>query len=111
MKQAGAELNVHTISRMREQIGPKASEDRLKRRNRKKRDNEDIQCAQPAMDQHLVDDHLEEQWRDETEELKKKRCKQDLAEKPAIFADGAQEPGNVKAARQIAEPHSSGHQE
>ena len=53
------------------------------------------------MHQHLVDHHLEEQRRDEREELQEERGDQHLAEQPAILVDRAQEPGDVESARQI----------
>ena len=53
------------------------------------------------MDQHLVDDDLEEQRRDEREELQEERGDQHLAELLAVFVDRAQKPGDVEPARQI----------
>jgi len=46
--------------------------------------------------QHLVDNDLEEQRRDEGEELDEERGKQDLAEQLAVFDDGRDEPAEVE---------------
>ena len=55
-----------------------------------------------AMHQHLVDDHLEEQRRDQREELQEERRDQHLAQETPIFVDRAQEPGDVEAAGDVA---------
>ncbi len=62
------------------------------------------------MHQHLVDDDLEEQRRDERKELKEERGDQYLAKQTAIFVDRAQEPGDIEAARKIHQPGAPRHQ-
>ena len=55
------------------------------------------------MHQHLVDHDLEEQRRDQREQLQEERGDQHLAEQAAVFVDGAQEPGDVEAPDEIGE--------
>ena len=83
------------------QIGAQDAEDRLENRNGDEPDNEHVERAQGAVDQHLVDDDLEEQRRDERKQLEEERGGEDLAEQIAVFVDGAEEPADVEAARKI----------
>jgi hypothetical protein len=64
-----------------------------------------------AVHQHLVDDHLEKQWRNQREELQEERSDQHLAQQPAVFVDRAEEPGDVEAATEIGEPSTARHQD
>ena len=63
------------------------------------------------MHEHLVDDDLEEQRRDERKELKEERGDQHLAEQMAVLVDRPQEPRNVEAAREIRQFRSARHQD
>ena len=73
----------------------------LEHRDRHQADDQHVERAQAAMHQHLVDDDLEEQRRDQREQLQEERGDQHLAEQMAIFVDRAEEPGDVEAARQV----------
>ena len=64
-------------------------------------DDQHVERAHAAMHQHLVDDDLEEQRRDEREELQEERGDQHLAEQAAVFVDRAEEPGDVEPAGEI----------
>ena len=64
-----------------------------------------------AMDQHLVDHDLEEQRRDQRKKLQEERGDQNLAEEAAIFVDGAEEPGDVEAPREVEQPGAPRHQD
>ena len=63
------------------------------------------------MHEHLVDDDLEEQRRDEGKELKEERDDQHLAEEMAVLVDGPQEPRDVEAAREVRQFRSARHQD
>jgi hypothetical protein len=58
----------------------------------------------------LVDDDLEEQRRDQREDLQEERGNQHLAEQASVFVNGTEEPGDVEPARQIDEAGPPGHQ-
>ena len=63
------------------------------------------------MHEHLVDDDLEEQRRDQRKQLKEERGDQHLAQQTAVFVHGAQEPGDVEAAREIDQAGAPRHQD
>ena len=63
------------------------------------------------MHQHLVDDHLEEQRRDQCEQLQKEGGDQHLAQEMAIFVDRSQKPGDVETAGDVRQSRSAGHQD
>ncbi len=63
------------------------------------------------MHQHLVDDHLEEQRRDQGEQLQEERRDQHFAQEAAIFVDRAQEPGDVEAAGDVRQAGPARHQD
>ncbi len=56
------------------------------------------------MHQHLVDHDLEEQRRDQREELQEERGDQHFAQQTAVFVDRAQKPGDVEPARDVDSP-------
>jgi|tagenome__1003787_1003787.scaffolds.fasta_scaffold20941770_1 hypothetical protein len=62
------------------------------------------------MRQHLVGDDLEEQRRNQGEELQEERGDQHFAEQPAVFVHRLEEPGDIKLARQIRERGAPRHQ-
>ena len=64
-----------------------------------------------AVHQHLVDDHLEEQRRDQGEQLQEERGDQHLAQKMAIFVDRSQKPGDVEPAGDVGQSGPAGHQD
>ena len=66
---------------------------------------------QAAMHQNLVDDHLEEQRRDQSEHLQEERGDQHLAEQMPVFMDRPHEPGYVEAARHLRQSSPACHQD
>ena len=82
-EQPGAQLDVDPVGRMRKKISAQDAEDGLENRNRHQPDDQHIERAQRAMHQHLVDDHLKEQRRDQREQLQKERGDEHLAEQAA----------------------------
>ena len=63
------------------------------------------------MHEHLVDDDLEEQRRDQGEQLQEEGGDQHFGEEAAVLVDGAEEPGDVEAAREIDEARPPCHQD
>jgi hypothetical protein len=62
------------------------------------------------VNQDLVDDDLEEQRRDQREQLEEERRHQHLAEHVAVLVQGAEKPGDVEAARQVQDALARRHQ-
>ena len=63
------------------------------------------------MHQHLVDDHLKEQRRDQGEQLQEERRDQHLAQEMPIFVDRSQKPGDVEPAGDVRQSGPAGHQD
>ena len=72
-------------------IGAQDAENALEHRNRHQADDQDIERGEAAMHQHLVDHDLEEQRRDQREQLQEERGDQHLAQQMAVFVDRADE--------------------
>ena len=66
-------------------------------------DHQDVEGGQAAMHQHLVDHHLEEQRRQQREDLQEERGGEHFAEDPAVFPHRAEKPAEVEAVSEIAE--------
>jgi hypothetical protein len=67
--------------------------------------------AQAAMHQHFVNDHLEEQRRNQREELEEEGCGQHFGEHPPVLANSAHEPGEVEAARKVRQARAARHKD
>ena len=55
------------------------------------------------MHEHLVNNDLEKQRRDQGKELKEERGKQNFAQHPPVLMDRSKKPGNIKPGRQVSE--------
>jgi len=97
--------------RLGEQIGPQDAQHSLEHRDGHEADHDDVESAEGSADQHLVDDDLEEQRRDEGEQLQEERGDQHLGQMPAVFVNGAQEPGDVEPPRQLDQAGAARHQD
>ena len=95
---------------MRKKVGPQNAENRIKERNRDQPDDNNIQRTQGAAGQHLVDDDLKEQRRDQREQLEKERSDEDLTQQIAVFVDGLDEPVDAKTVRKLSQADATGHQ-
>jgi hypothetical protein len=91
------------VGGVREYVGAQRAEQRLEDRYRDKPDHQDVERGEPAMHQHLVDHHLEEQRRDQREYLQEKRRDQHLGEQMTILVHRLQKPGDVEFPGEIAE--------
>ena len=110
-KQARAEFDVDPVGGVREQIGPQDSQHGFENRDGYQSEDEDIEGAQGPVHQHLVDDDLEEQRRDQAEQLQEERGDHHLAQQVTIFMDRPQKPGDVEPARDIRQSGAAGHQD
>ena len=104
VEQARAEFDVDAIGGVREQIGPQDAQNGLENRDRQQTDDQHVEGAQRPVYQHLVDDDLEEQRRDQGEQLQEERRDQHLAQKMPIFVDRSQKPGDVEPAAMSDNP-------
>jgi hypothetical protein len=111
MEQAGAELDVDAVGGVGEEISAQDGHDGLEGRDREKADHQHVEGTERAVHQDLVDDDLEEQRRDQAEELQEERRHQHLAQEAAILVDRAQEPGDVEAARDIHQAGATRHRD
>ena len=108
-EQARTQLDVDAVGGVREQIGALDAEDGLEQRDRHQTHHQHLQRRQAAVHQHLVDDHLEEQRRDQREELQEERGDEHLAEEASIFVDRPEKPGDAESAvrRRTSRPGGS----
>jgi len=88
-KQPSAQLDIDAVGRVRKQVGPQDPQHGLEHTYPDKPDDEHIERAHAAVHEHLIDDDLEEEGRDEGEHLEKKRCNEHLAQQVSVFVDGA----------------------
>ena len=68
-EQSRAQLDVDAVGRVGEEVGPQPAQDNLEHRQRGQAQGEDLQCRHAAVNEHLVDDDLEEERREEAEDL------------------------------------------
>ena len=110
-KQARAKFDVDTVGGVREQIGPQDSQHGLEHRDRHQSDNQHVEGAQGPVHQHLVDDHLEEQRRNESRTAAGRTTRPGPRSGDAIFVDRPQKPGDVEPAGDVRQSGAAGHQD
>ncbi len=98
-EQALAELDVDPVGGVGQRIGAQILKRHVEQADGDKPADEHEQGLVAAMGQHLVDHHLEEQRRRESENLHEQRGRQHMAERTAIPPDGGQEPAHAELAR------------
>ncbi|EGW52914.1 hypothetical protein TevJSym_cb00010 [endosymbiont of Tevnia jerichonana (vent Tica)] len=98
VKEAGVEAHVDAVGCMRKEAGAQTTQHYLEDRHRQQADGEHIQGGHAPMHQHLVDHHLKKERRDQGEKLQEEGGQQHLAQQPAVFNDGGDEPAEIKAA-------------
>ena len=86
-KQLAWQYRVYLAGGMGEQVGPQRRDPNWKTVQHQHADNHDIESVHAAMHQHLVDDDLGEQWRQETEQLQKKGGNNDFAKITPVMQD------------------------
>jgi hypothetical protein len=96
---------------VREYIGTQRAQDSLKHSDADETDGDDIQRGHAAVHQHLVDDHLEKQRRQQGKYLQKQRRGEHFAEYPAVFVDGPQEPSGIETVPEVAEVGPAGRED
>ena len=85
-------------------------EDGLEHRHNQETDDQHVEGAQGPVDQHLVDDDLEEHRRHQREQLEEERGDQHLAQQMAVFVDCSQKPGDVEPAGDVRQRGPASHQ-
>ncbi len=98
-EQALAELDVDPIGGVRQRVGAQILERHVEHADGDKAADKHEQGLITAMGQHLVDHHLEEQGRRESENLHEQRGGQHMAKRTAIAPDRGQEPAHAELAR------------
>ena len=109
-EQPRAQLDVDPVGGVREEIGAQDAEHGLEQGDGDQPHHQHVERAHAAVHEHLVDHDLEEERRDQREQLDEERGQQDLAQEPAVLVHGAEEPGDVEAPGQIGELGPPGHQ-
>ena len=110
-EQPRAKLDIDAVGGVREQISAKPAHDRFEQRDAGKADDEHVERRLGPVHEHFVDHHLEEQGRDEREQLQEERGDEHLPQQMAIFPDRAQKPGEVEAPREAQQAGARGHEE
>jgi hypothetical protein len=82
-----------------------------KKDDKQKPDGQHIQGGDAFMHQNLIDHHLEENRRQQGEQLDEKRRGQNFQQKTAILDDGRDKPGNVELTYAFAQPRPPGNQD
>src|SRR5215471_8115187 len=100
-KQSGAKLDIDAVGGMGKKIGTKDAEDQLEGGNCNDPDHQDIECAHAAMNEHLVDDDLKEQRRNQGKQLKEERGNEHLTEKAAVFLNRVEKPVYIEPLRKV----------
>ncbi len=95
-EQLRAKPDIDAVRRMRKEIGPQPTQDRIEQGQGNHADCQHMERGETFMDEHLVDDDLGEQRRQQGKELQEERRDKHLAEKPAIFDDGRNKPGEIE---------------
>ncbi len=90
-----AQFHVDAAGGVGEDVGAQAGQAHLEQRGGDEADGDDVQGGEAAMHQHLVHDHLEEQGRDQGQELQDEGDQEHFAQQAAVFDDGGDDPGEV----------------
>src|SRR3954454_24207426 len=111
VEQAGPELDVDAVGRVRKQVIAQDPEHGVEQGDDDEADDEDVERGQRAVHQNLVDHDLEEQRRDQRKKLEEERSRQHLAQQPPVFADRADEPGDIEVPSEIGQAGAPDHQD
>ena len=95
-EQLRAESDVNPVRRMRKEIGPQPTQDRIEQRQGNHADRQHMERREALVDEHLVDDDLGEQRRQQGKELQEERRDQHLTEKLSVLDDRGDEPGEIE---------------
>ena len=88
--------DIDPVCRMRKEIGPQPTQDRIEQRHGNHADRQDIERGEPLVNEHFVDDDLREQRREQAKELQEERRDQHLAQELAILDKGGNEPVEIE---------------
>jgi hypothetical protein len=110
LEEPRAELDVDAVRGVGEDVSPQNAKHGLEHRDGHQPDDEDVEGADAAMHQDLVDHDLEEQRGDEAEQLQHERRQENLGQARAVLVDGRHEPSDIEAARQVGEGAAFGHE-
>ena len=80
VEQARAKFDIDAVGGVRKQIRAQDAQDGLEDGDRYQTYDQHVEGAQGPVHQYLVDDHLEEKWRDQSEKLQEERRGQNLGQ-------------------------------
>ena len=96
VKQACAEFHINTTGGVGKHVTAQTRQRDFEDRHHQQTRRNHIQRGQPVMHQHLVHDHLEEQRRNQREQVEHERHQQHFTQQLAIFDNSGDEPGEVE---------------
>ena len=102
-KQPRAQLNVDPVGGVGQDVGAQAAQHDLKQGHDRQAQGQHLEGRQTPVHEHLVDDHLEEQRREQGKELNEEGADQDLGQRLTVLLDRVQEPGDAETAARVAQ--------
>ncbi len=110
-EQLGAELGVDPACGVGEQIGAQAPHQHLEGVDHQQAHSQHLERRVALVHQDLVDHDLEEQRRDQADELQEQRGDQHVAQQAPVLDQGRDEPADVEGAGRPGHPLAGGHQQ
>ena len=107
-EQARAQFHVDLAAGARENIGADEAQQGFEDDGAHEADGHHVQGFHRVVDQHLVHHHLEKQGRGQADQLQHEGNQQYLAQQPAVFDDGGDEPAEVETGRLAREAGLAG---
>jgi hypothetical protein len=96
MKQAPAQFDVDPVGGVVERVGPQELQDGFEQAERHHAEHEHDQGRHALVNQHLVDDKLEEDWRRERENLHEQRGDEHVGERAPVAQNRGEEPAEAE---------------
>ena len=97
MEKPPPQLDVDAVGGVAQRIGAQELEDRLEQAQRHHADDQHHQGRHALVDEHFVDDELEEERARKREQLHEERGDQHMRERPAVAQDRGPEPAKAEA--------------
>src|SRR5215469_16956625 len=96
VEQAGAQLDVDLVRGLAEHERSQRSQYHFEERDDSEADHQYVEGREAAVHQYLIDNNLEEQRRDEPEQLQEKRSDQYLADNAPVSPHRGNKPAQIK---------------
>jgi hypothetical protein len=110
-EQAGAQRHVDAVGGVGEHVCPQGAEHGFEHRDDDQTEDQHVERGQAPVNQHLVDHDLEEQRRDQGEDLEEEGGDQDFREQRAVADDGGDEPADAEPVGVPGQGRAAGQQD